>query len=43
MKVIFLEEASREFFAAAAYYDLQEPGLGQRFKEEIESRHWVDC
>jgi len=36
MKVIFLEEASREFLAAANYYDLQEPGLGLRFEEEID-------
>ena len=36
MKVRFLEEAEREFFAATAYYDNQEAGLGQRFENEID-------
>lgn len=36
MKITFLEEADSEFSAAAAYYDGQEPGLGQRFEDEID-------
>lgn len=36
MKIVFLKEAGREFSAAVAYYDSQEPGLGQRFEEEID-------
>ena len=36
MKITFLEEAASEFFAAVAYYDGQEPGLGQRFEDEID-------
>jgi hypothetical protein len=36
MKITFLEEANSEFFAAVAYYDSQEPGLGQRFEAEID-------
>ena len=36
MKITFLEEAGSEFSAAVAYYDGQEPGLGQRFEDEID-------
>jgi plasmid stabilization system protein ParE len=36
MKITFLEEADSEFSAAVAYYDRQEPGLGQRFEDEID-------
>ena len=36
MKITFLEEADSEFFAAVAYYDGQEPGLGHRFEDEID-------
>ncbi len=36
MKITLLEEAAHEFSDAAAYYDGQEPGLGQRFEEEID-------
>jgi hypothetical protein len=36
MKITFLEEADSEFSAAVAYYDGQEPGLGQRFEDEID-------
>jgi hypothetical protein len=31
-----LQDADREFSAAVAYYDGQEPGLGQRFEDEID-------
>jgi plasmid stabilization system protein ParE len=36
MKITFLEEADIEFSAAVAYYDGQEPGLAQRFEDEID-------
>jgi toxin ParE1/3/4 len=36
MKITFLEEADSEFSAAISYYDIQEPGLGQRFEDEID-------
>ena len=36
MRVVFIEEASREFSDASDYYDRQEPRLGQRFEEEID-------
>ena len=36
MKITFLEEADSEFSAAVAYYDGQEPGLGQRFEDELD-------
>jgi plasmid stabilization system protein ParE len=36
MKITFLEEADREFSDAVAYYDDLEPGLGQRFEDEID-------
>ena len=36
MKFVFLAEASREFLAAAAYYDTQQLGLGERFEQEVD-------
>jgi len=36
MNVIFLAEASREFLAASEYYNRHQPGLGQRFEEEVD-------
>ena len=36
MKIVFLDQAHREFSDAVRYYDSQEPGLGQRFEDEIE-------
>ncbi|GBD88766.1 plasmid stabilization system protein [bacterium BMS3Abin03] len=35
MKVIFTNLAQKELNDAAAYYELEYPGLGKRFKEEI--------
>jgi plasmid stabilization system protein ParE len=35
MNVIFLDAASREFSQAFAYYESQQPGLGERFEEEV--------
>ena len=36
MKIVFLDQANRDFSDAVQYYDSQEPGLGQRFEDEIE-------
>ena len=42
MKIVFLDQANREFSDAVQYYDSQEPGLGQRFEDEIERAiHWL--
>ena len=42
MKIIFLEEAELEFTAAISYYDSQQPGLGQRFEEELDrTLNWL--
>jgi plasmid stabilization system protein ParE len=42
MNIVFLDQANREFSDAVQYYDSQEPGLGQRFEEEIERAiHWL--
>jgi len=35
MKITFLEEAKHELDEAIKYYDLQSPGLGQQFLQEI--------
>jgi len=35
MKITFLEEAKDELDQAIEYYDLQSPGLGQQFLQEI--------
>ncbi len=35
MTVRFLEEAEAELTAAAIWYELKEPGLGKRFREEV--------
>ena len=35
MKITFLEEAKYELDEAIEYYDLQSPGLGQQFLQEI--------
>jgi plasmid stabilization system protein ParE len=42
MNVIFLREANQEFLAAVAYYESRQPGLGQRFEEEVDRAvHWL--
>lgn len=42
MKIVFLDQANREFSDAVQYYDSQAPGLGQRFEDEIERAiHWL--
>ena len=44
MKIVFLDQANREFSDAVQYYDSQEPGLGQRFEVEIERAiHWLSA
>lgn len=35
MKIVFLDQATREFYDAVQYYDSHEPGLGQRFEDEM--------
>jgi len=35
MKVIFSKIAKQEFDDAVLYYELEYPGLGKRFKEEV--------
>jgi plasmid stabilization system protein ParE len=36
MKITFLQEAELEFLDAISYYESEQPGLGQRFKEELD-------
>ena len=36
MKVIVLHEAEVEFWESVDYYEMQEPGLGVRFEEEVD-------
>ena len=35
MKLNVLGEAEREFAESVAYYESKEPGLGQRFRDEV--------
>ncbi len=37
MTLITLEDAEREFAASVAYYESREPGLGLRFRDEVEA------
>jgi hypothetical protein len=36
MKVTFLQEAELEFLDVISYYESEQPGLGQRFKDELD-------
>ena len=36
MKITFLQEAKLEFLDAISYYESEQPGLGQRFKDELD-------
>jgi plasmid stabilization system protein ParE len=36
MKIRFLEEAKLEFLDAISYYESEQPGLGQGFKNELD-------
>ena len=36
MKITFLHEAELEFFDAISYYESEQPGLGRRFKDELD-------
>jgi len=42
MRIVVLPEAADEFEDAADYYDHQQPGLGQRYRDEVD-RHirWI--
>lgn len=42
MKITFLREAELEFLDAIGYYEEERPGLGRRFKNEVDrSLLWV--
>lgn len=36
MKVVLLHDAEIEFWESVAYYEQKSPGLGIRFKEEVD-------
>jgi hypothetical protein len=36
MTQVTLEDAEREFVASVAYYGSREPGLGSRFRDDVE-------
>ena len=36
MKITFLQEAELEFLDSISYYETEQPGLGQRFKDEVD-------
>src|SRR2546427_11006560 len=36
MRITFLQEARWEFLDAITYYEGERPGLGQRFKDEVD-------
>ena len=36
MKIAFLQEARSEFLDALSYYEAAKPGLGERFKDEVD-------
>jgi|SRR5579883_2015427 len=42
MNIVVLPQAANEFEHAAAYYEDKQPGLGQRFRDEVD-RHirWI--
>lgn len=35
MKLVMLGEAERDFAESVAYYETKEPGLGQRFRNQV--------
>jgi hypothetical protein len=42
MTLITLEEAEQEFIESVAYYEAREPGLGPRFRVEVEAAaNWI--
>ena len=42
MNIVFLWEAQFEFLDAISYYEREQPGLGQRFKDEVDrSVLWI--
>jgi hypothetical protein len=36
MKIVLVDEAEAEFWESVAYYEQRWPGLGTRFKEEVD-------
>ena len=42
MKIVVVPQAAEEFEEAAAAYDDKQPGLGRRFRDEVDSRiRWI--
>ena len=42
MTITFLREAQQEFLDIISYYESERPGLGQRFKDEVDrTLNWV--
>ena len=42
MKIEFLDEARLEFLEALSSYEAEQPGLGQRFKDEVDRNiRWI--
>jgi plasmid stabilization system protein ParE len=42
MKVVVLAQAAEEFEGAVAYYDDKQPGLGRRFRDEVDQHiRWI--
>lgn len=42
MRIRFVHEANLEFLDTISYYETERPGLGRRFKAEVEqSLHWL--
>jgi len=42
MRIILLPQAAEEFESAADYYDQQQPGLGHKFRDEVDRHiHWI--
>jgi|SRR6266545_3846503 len=42
MNIVFLQEAQLEFLDAISYYEGERPGLGQRFRAEVDrTLRWI--
>ena len=42
MRVILLPPAAEEFESAAGYYEQEQPGLGHKFRDEVDRHmHWL--
>ena len=42
-RVVIEEEAEREFAEAVTFYDMREPGVGQRFAQELQAFFKTVC